>query len=100
MKTSCSYCFGITLDDARGHCAGCGAPRTEKHHNDPKRHLAFKVESSYDSVAESVYRVSDVVDELTQALKLNAISAEQFNLALRSIPTEIEITCSSQEQEA
>jgi hypothetical protein len=27
MKTRCQYCQGHTLDDMRGNCGACGAPR-------------------------------------------------------------------------
>ena len=26
-KTKCNYCGGVTVDDMRGNCGACGAPR-------------------------------------------------------------------------
>jgi len=30
QKHPCPYCHGITYDDSRGHCCGCGAPREQE----------------------------------------------------------------------
>jgi|SRR5262245_11570380 len=30
MKTTCQYCKGSTLDDVRGNCSACGAPKLQK----------------------------------------------------------------------
>ena len=29
VKTNCKYCHGVTFDDDLGHCAACGAPRSQ-----------------------------------------------------------------------
>lgn len=36
MKQSCTYCGGHTVDDERGNCGACGAPRKEPQHLDPQ----------------------------------------------------------------
>ena len=71
MKTPCEFCHGITFDDARGHCSGCGAPRREK------KRVVFEVETTAGTAGSAQAR---------------AVSIEEYTEILKGIPSSIMVT--------
>lgn len=84
-KTTCSYCAGITFDDARGNCAACGGPRSSSR-------IEYSRSSARGTAVENKaqhFRVAEALDELNQKFIEGEIDLNNFRAAMSRIPTEI-----------